>query len=69
MATEVKERNTALAREYLEWQRKRNRARETIYIYTQVLQKLLDWIDDTPLGAAHISALESFVDRPRLRRR
>lgn len=60
--------NTALATEYLEWQRKRNRSRETVFIYTDVLTKLLAWIGSTPLATVSTRTLEGFVERPRARR-
>ncbi len=63
------DRNAALAREYLEWQRRRNRSTETLFIYTDVLSKLLAWIGETPIAAVSTSTLEAFLDRPRKRRR
>lgn len=65
----VRRRNAALAREYLDWQRKRNRARETLFIYTDTLNKVLAWIGSTPLAAVSTRTLEQFVERPRRRRR
>lgn len=62
-------RNVAHAAEYLDWQRKRNRSRETLFIYTDVLNKLLSWIGDTPLATVSPRMLEGFIDRPRARRR
>lgn len=58
-----------MARDYLEWQKRRNRARETMFIYTDVVQKYLRWIGDTPLAAVPIGTVEAFIERPRLRRR
>ena len=55
-------KNAELAREYLEWQRyKRNRFRETMFIYTEVIEKLLRWIGDAPLATVTVNALEAFV--------
>jgi integrase/recombinase XerD len=62
-------RNAAFAAEYLEWQRKRNRSRETLVAYTDVLNKLLVWLGETPLATASTRQLEGFVERPRARRR
>ena len=66
---EAVQRNAEMARDYLEWQRRRNRARETMFIYTDVVQKFLRWIGDTPLAAVPIGTVEAFIERPRLRRR
>jgi integrase/recombinase XerC len=64
------ERNAEMAREYLDWQRHtRNRARETMFVYTDVLSKLLTWIGGTPLAAVSTRSLEEFIERPRVRRR
>lgn len=65
----IQTRNAAFAVEYLEWQRKRNRTRETLFIYTDVLNKLTVWLGETPLATANVSMLEGFVNRPRKRRR
>jgi len=65
----IQTRNAGYATEFLEWQRKRNRARETLFIYTDVLTKLLAWLGETPLATASTRTLEGFVDRPRKRRR
>jgi site-specific recombinase XerD len=68
--SDARRRNAEMAREYLAWQRhRRNRARETMFIYTDVIQKLLLWIGDTPLAAASTTTLEDFIERPRVRRR
>lgn len=66
---EAVRRNAEMVREYLEWQKRRNRSRETIFIYTDVVQKFLGWIGDTPLAAVPIQTVEAFIERPRLRRR
>ena len=66
---EAVQRNAEMARDYLEWQKRRNRARETMFIYTDVVQKFLQWIGDTPLAAVPIGTVEAFIERPRLRRR
>src|SRR4051794_3078085 len=71
MATtkDVATRNAEFVRDFLAWQRhSRGRSRETLFIYTDVLQKLLDFIGSTPLVSVSVSTLESFVNRPRVRR-
>jgi len=65
----IQTRNTAYAAEFLEWQRKRNRSHETLFIYTDVLSKLMVWLGETPLATASTRMLEGYVDRPRKRRR
>lgn len=65
----IQQANTALAAEYLDWQRKRNRSRETVFVYTDVLTKLLAWIGSIPLATVSTRTLEGFVERPRARRR
>jgi integrase len=67
--SDVRHRNPDMAREYLAWRHRRNRARETMFIYTDVIQKLLVWIGDTPLAAVSTTSLEDFIERPRVRRR
>ena len=39
MASPATARNAQMAREFLDWQRKRNRSRETLFIYTDVLTR------------------------------
>lgn len=69
MSSEASRRNTEWTREYLDWQRRRNRAKETLFIYTDVLNKFLAWIGDSPLTTVSTRTMEEFIDRPRLRRR
>ncbi len=69
MKSTTADRNTALAVEFLAWQQKRNRAYNTLVVYTDVLNKLLAWIGDTPLAVVSTTTLERFVERPRARRR
>ncbi len=65
----IQQRNLALATEYLEWQRKRNRSAETLYAYTDVLHKMVSWMGETPSATVPTRMLEAFVERPRARRR
>jgi integrase/recombinase XerD len=69
-ASQVQRHNAALVTEYLTWQRdRRNRSPQTIYVYTDTLDKFLRWIGGTPLAVVGLGTMESFVDRPRIRRR
>ena len=65
----IQQANTARTVEYLEWQRRRNRSPETLFIYGDVLAKLMVWLGETPLAVAPVKVLEGFIGRPRSRRR
>jgi hypothetical protein len=38
-------------------------------IYTEVTEKLLRWVGDTPFATVSINQLEALIERPRVRRR
>lgn len=40
-----------------------------MFIYTEVTEKLLRWVGDTPFATVSINQLEALIERPRVRRR
>ena len=66
MRVSIEEQNAELVTEYLHWQRDvRGRQPSSVYDYATRLERLLAHLGQTPLGAARLEQLESWITRVR----
>ncbi len=66
MRGSIEEQNATLVTEYLHWQRDvRGRQPSSVYDYATRLERLLAHLGQTPLGAARLEQLESWITRTR----
>lgn len=57
-----------MCRAYLAWLAKRGRANVTVYQYAEKLEQFCRFVEDRPFGGLVLADLETWIDRPRIRR-